>query len=59
MVLAHGMSPNDLRLSGERKRVRCSRGFGERLLMSRDMAGRYAWAGMLFNGPELALAGNC
>ncbi len=50
-------SPNDLRLSGERKRVRCSRGFGESWLVSRHMAGRYAWAGMLFNGPALAVAG--
>ncbi len=52
------LSPNALRLSGERKRVRCSRGFGESLLMSRDMLERYAGAGMPFNGPELALAGN-
>jgi hypothetical protein len=47
-----------LRLSGERKRVRCSRGFGESLLVSRNTAGRYAWAGMLFNGPELTSDGN-
>ncbi len=44
--------PNGWRLSGERsgaERVRCSRGFGESWLMSRDMAGRYAFAEMLFN----------
>jgi hypothetical protein len=46
-----------LRLSGERseaERVRCNRGFGESLLMSRNMTGQYAWAEVLFNGPELA-----
>jgi hypothetical protein len=53
------VAANDLRLSGERKRVRCSREFGESVLVSRGMTGRYAWAGMLFNGPELALAENC
>ena len=57
------MAPNVLRLSGERPpegraRVRCSRVFGESRLMRRDMAGRYACAALLFNGPELALHGN-
>ena len=55
------LRPNGLRLSGERsgaERVRCSRGFGESWLMGRDMAGRYAWAELLFNGPELAFAGS-
>jgi len=47
-----------LRLSGERKRVRCSRGFGESLLMSQNTPERYASADVLFNGPELSLAGN-
>ena len=42
-----------MRLSGERKRVRCSRGFGDSLLMSRDMAGRYAWAELLFNAERI------
>ena len=51
------MPPNVLRLSGERKRVRCSREFGESLLMSRDTPRRYAGAGVLFNGPELGLPG--
>ncbi len=49
-------SPNGLRLSGdggEADGVRCSRGFGESWLMSRNTRGRYAWAGMLFNGPNL------
>jgi hypothetical protein len=57
----HFATPNVLRFSGERsaaERVRCNRGFGESLLMSRNMTGRYAWAVMLFNGPELASAGN-
>ena len=55
------MAPNGWRLSGERsgaERVRCSRVFGESRLMRRDMAGRYACAALLFNGPELALHGN-
>jgi len=50
-----------LRLVAERcgaERVHGSRGFGESRLMSRDMAGRYAWAELLFNGPEFALRGN-
>ena len=51
-------SPNDLRLSGAHMRVRCSRGFGESWLVSRNMPGRYVFAEMRFNGPELALAGN-
>jgi hypothetical protein len=49
---------NAMRLSGERsgaERVRCSHGFGESWLMRRNMAGRYAWAELLFNGPELHL----
>src|SRR6266511_4244441 len=54
-------SPNVLRLSGdggEADGVRCSRGFGGRLLVSRNMTRRYARARMLFNGlkPELAEA---
>ncbi|SRR6266508_1771919 len=52
----HGKTPNGLRLSGERsgaERDRCSRGFGQSLLMSRNMIGRYAWAEVLFNGPGL------
>ena len=57
-MLLERLSPNGWRLSGERKRVRCSRGFGESLLMSRDITGRYAWAELLFNRPELAFAGN-
>ncbi len=54
-------SPNGWRLSGERsgaERVRCSRGFGESLLMSRNMPGRYASADALFNGPEPIFAEN-
>jgi hypothetical protein len=50
------LTPNGWRLSGERseaERVRCSRGFGESLLVRRNMAGRYACTRMLFNGPEL------
>jgi hypothetical protein len=40
-----------------RRTICCSRGFGESLLMSREMAGRYACAEVLFNGPELASDG--
>ena len=35
-----------------------SRGFGESLLMSRNMTGRYASADALFNGPEPIFAEN-
>ena len=59
LVVSHrSLSPNGLRLSGERsgaERVRCSRGFGESWLMSRGMARRYAFAGMLFNVSGRAL----
>jgi hypothetical protein len=58
-VLLERLSPNVLRLSGERPpagrtRVRCSRGFGESWLMRRDIAGRYAMAEMLFNVSGIA-----
>jgi hypothetical protein len=46
-------------LTGERsgaELVRGSRGFGESLLMSRDIPSRYVGAEVLFNGPELASA---
>jgi hypothetical protein len=52
------LRPSGLRLSGERKRVRCSRGFGDSWLMSRDMLRRYAFAAMLFNVLRLAPGGN-
>jgi hypothetical protein len=40
------------------ERVRCMRVLDASDLLSWDMRPRYAWAGMPFNGPELALAGN-
>jgi hypothetical protein len=51
------MASNGWRLSGERsgaERVRCSRGFGESWLMSRDMTRRYAFAEMPYNVSGLA-----
>ena len=48
-------SPNGLRLSGARMRVRCSRGFGESWLMSRNTRGRRL-GGNAVQRAELALA---
>jgi len=59
--LSTAVTPNGLRFSGERsgaERVRCNRGLDANVLLSRYMRRRYAWAGMLFNGPQLASAGN-